>query len=446
MESNTHKPTAVYLIIKDACILTMDAKRPVLYNSAIAIDNHRIAAIDDTNTILKQYAAEQVIDATDCIIIPGLINAHTHIPMSYFKGLADDLPLDKWLNEYIWPLEGKLVKPDFVYDATLHGAAEMVKNGITLASDMYFEGDAMARAFIKAGVRCIIGEPLIEESGKTPLQDIGKLALDLLNKYKGNPLLDFSLAPHAIYTNGRDVLERCAEIAFEQNLLVHMHLSESRKEVEDCHNIQGTSPVFYLQDIGLLDTKLILAHGIWIKEEEMPLLAEKNASVVICTESNLKLGNGFTPIKNYLKHKVNLCFGTDGVASNNNLDLLAEMDLTAKVHKAIYYDPTFLPAELVLAMATINAAKAIHKQDELGSLEAGKLADITVLDCGNVEGQPLHNPYSQVVYALGGKAVRDVIINGEIVLRNKRLTRLDEAELVSKAKYYKAVIEKELPR
>jgi 5-methylthioadenosine/S-adenosylhomocysteine deaminase len=442
--------TSVSTIVKNALILTMDGNFSVIENGAIAIREDKIAAIGTTESILAKYTSEQTIDAGDCIVIPGLINAHTHIPMTYFKGLADDIPLNPWLNDYIWPMEKIFVVPetkeahDFVYYATLHGAAEMLRNGITFANDMYFKGEDMARAFIKAGVRCIIGEPLIENGKETNLKDIGKLALSLRKQYKGSPLLDFSLAPHAIYTNPRDVLVRCAEVAREQNMLVHMHISEAEQEPKQCLDEHGKLPIPYLQEIGLLKTRLIMAHGVYVTEGEMELLAESGAAMAICTESNLKLANGFAPIRKYLQHKVRICFGTDGVASNNNLDLLSELDFTAKVHKALAKDPTFLPAEQMLRMATVEAAKALNKDEDIGSLEPGKKADLVILDYSGVEAQPLHNPYSQVIYALGGRAVRDVIIHGEVVLKDKKLTRLDEAELVGKAKEYRAKIRKEL--
>lgn len=436
----------VSLIIKHAVILTMDEKHSVLEDGAIAINGNRIEALGSTTKIEQNYAPEQLIDASGCIIIPGLINAHTHIPMTYFKGLADDLPLNKWLFDFIFPLEKTLVDSRFVYDATLHGAAELIRNGITLANDMYYQAAAMAEALTRAGLRCIIGDPIIDTDvqAKAALSEIGRHALDLNQKYRDNPLLDFSLAPHAIYTSTRAELEKCAEVALQHDLLVHMHISEAEHEVSDCLKEHGKLPVLYLQDVGLLNCKLILAHGIWVTETEMDLLAQTGTAIAICTESNLKLANGFAPIFNYLKHKVRCCFGTDGVASNNNQDLLAELDLTAKVHKNINHDPTFLPAEQMLSMATIEAARAVHKDTVLGSLEAGKLADLIILDCNSVEAQPLYNPYSQVIYALGGKAVRDVVINGQIVLKDKQFTTLDEEEMIATAQKYKAMIKKEL--
>lgn len=445
-----NKSQNVSLLIRHAQILTMDADLTVFEDGAIAVSGNKITAVGNTVDLEQLYIAEQIIHAAGCIVIPGLINAHTHIPMTYFRGVADEKIFDTWLNKIIWPLEQKFVIPEtkkaheFVYNATLHGAAELIRNGITLANDMYFKGEDMVRAFIKAGLRCIVGEPLIEEGKETNLNEIGKLALDLKKEYMDNPLLDFSLAPHAIYTNNREVLERCAEVAQEHNMLVHMHISEADWEKDYCLNKYSKKPIEYLEEIGLLNTKIILAHGIHVDKAEMKILAKHNASIAICTESNLKLANGFAPISNYLKLKVRLCFGTDGVASNNNQDLLAELDLTAKVHKNINHAPTFLPAEQMLKMATMEAAKAVHKDSEIGSLEIGKLADFVILDCNTVEAQPLYNAYSQVIYALGGRAVRDVIINGKLVLKDKKLTTLDETEILATAQKYKAMIKKEL--
>ncbi|MFO7659867.1 MAG: amidohydrolase family protein [Candidatus Cloacimonadaceae bacterium] len=443
-----NKPQNVSLLIRHAHILTMDAGNEVFEDGAIAVSGNKITAIGNTVDLEQLYIAEQTIDAAGCIVIPGLINAHTHIPMTYFRGLADDMEFNEWLFGFIIPLEQKLVDHDFTYDATLHGAAELIKNGITLANDMYFESEAMAQAITKAGLRCIIGDPVLGTALKNDddIRKLGSAAIINSKKYKTNPLLDFSLAPHAISTNNKAILQMCTEVALQNDLLVHMHLSETMTDINICRRKYSSRPVHFLRDIGLLDARIIMAHGIRVNEEEMDILSEHNASIAICTESNLKLANGFAPISNYLKHKVRCCFGTDGVASNNNQDLLAELDLTAKVHKNINHDPTFLPAEQMLKMATIEAAKAVHKDSEIGSLETGKLADLVILDCNAVEAQPLYNPYSQVIYALGGRAVRDVIINGKLVLRDKKLTTLDETEILATAQKYKAMIKKELKK
>jgi len=437
---------SVSTIISNATILTMDKCRSVIEKGAIAINKDTIVAIGKTESILQNFQTAELIDADDCIVIPGLINAHSHLPMTYFRGVADDLPLEKWLYSYIWPLEKQFITPGFVYDASLHGAAEMVKNGITLTKDMYFHGSEIAAALTKVGMRGMIGEAILDfklvETGG--LEHIGKYAVHMEKTHKNNPLINFTISPHAIYSCSTRTLERCVSMALDHDLLMQTHLSETEQEVLDCQKAHNSLPVHYLKDIGMLATKLVIAHGIWVSEEEMELLAEHDTSVAICTESNLKLAAGFAPLSNYFKHKVRCCFATDGVASNNNLDLLAELDFTAKLHKTINHDPTFLPAEQALGMATSEAAKALHRFDELGSLEVGKKADLVVLDCNSVEGQPLHNPYSQVVYALGGRAVHDVVINGEVVLRHKKLTQVDEQEIIAKAKEHAKLIQREL--
>ncbi|MDP2402010.1 MAG: amidohydrolase family protein, partial [Actinomycetota bacterium] len=319
------------LIISGGTILCLDARMQVLTDSCIAISAGRIT--DILPQAQQKYAAQEVLDASGCIIIPGLINAHTHIPMTYFRGLADDLPLMKWLQEYIWPLESKLVKTQFVFDASLHGAAEMLKNGIVLANDMYFHGEEIARALSQAGMRGIIGEAVIQTLlPKDGSIGIGQKTLELKEAFSGNPLVDFAITPHSIYTCDRNTLEKCTEVALANDLLVHIHLSETKAERESCIESHGKKPVEYLAEIGMLKARTILAHGIWIDEQEMKILSQNRISVATCLESNLKLVSGILPMQKYHKARVNICLGTDGVASNNNLDLFAEMDMNAKLH------------------------------------------------------------------------------------------------------------------
>ncbi|MDZ4181810.1 MAG: amidohydrolase [Candidatus Cloacimonadaceae bacterium] len=434
------------ILIRGGSILCMDEGMRVLEDHEIAIKAGKIVSILPQGS--ESSTAAQIIDATDCIIIPGLINAHTHVPMTYFRGLADDLPLNIWLNEYIWPLEAKLLKRDFIHDAALHGAAEMIKSGITMTHDMYFNMPAIADACSKAGLRAIIGEAIIQfgEPDQAALKAIGSRMLEQKAAYSSDPLIDFNLSPHAIYTCSRKTLERCAEVALEHDIHLHMHLSESKSEVENCVKEHGLKPVHYLKQIGMLQCRNVFAHGVWVDEDEMDILAQSRSSIAICSESNLKLCSGIAPLKSYHDHGINTCFATDGVASNNNLDLLAEMDLTAKLHKTMSGDPAFLPATEALKMATCNAAKALGVFEQRGSIEPGKDADISILALDELHTQPIYNPYSHVVYALGSRAVRDVIINGASVLRNRTLVKVDEAALIATAKHYKAIVSKELAR
>lgn len=428
------------LIIKGGTILTLNGRMEVLEDHCLVICSGKISRILPLAEL--QIEATEIIDATGCLVMPGLINTHSHLPMTYFRGLADDLPLDTWLNNYIWPLEAKLIDHDFVFDASLHGAAEMIHSGITLTNDMYFQMSAIADACSLAGLRVIVAEAMIDSKpgGEIASQSIGRKVLELRESYRDNPLVDFSLAPHAIYTCSEGTLRRSAEIALQHDLLLHMHLSETKFERDSCLQTHLKSPVQYLRDLGVLEARCVFAHGVWVDEVEMGILASAKASIALCTDSNLKLASGIAPIKAYLEKGVRLSLATDGVASNNNLDLLAEMDFTAKLHKVINHDPAFLPAESLVRMCTIEAARALGKGDELGSLEEGKAADLLVLNLQELEAQPLYNPYSHLVYALNSHSIRDVVIAGKPVLRAHKLVNLDETELISRAQSYKARI------
>ncbi len=426
------------IIIKHGTILTMDRDLSILTNHLIAISEDRISAIEPLAG--PEATADTVIDATDCIVLPGLINAHTHLPMSFMRGLADDLPLDKWLNEYIWPAEEKLLSDPFIFDATLYGAAEMIRGGTTMINDMYFNGEQMGRALVKAGLRGIIGEAVTDLILPYGKDRIGEYAVEMNEKFASSKLVEFSVAPHAIYSCSEDNLRRCAQAALDNDLLLHIHISESENERLNCLKTQGIRPVEYLLRTGFLDARTILAHGIWVDKEELALLAKHNISVATCTESSLKLCSGILPLKDYHDSGVNVCLATDGAASNNNLDLFTEMDITAKIHKMMTNDPAFLPAREVVKMVTCNAARALYKDHELGSLMPGYLADITIVALDTLNSQPIFNPYSHLVYALNSHNVRDVIIDGVLVLQNRKLTSMNEEELLVTAKHYQEKI------
>lgn len=435
------EPWTADILITGGTILCLDEDMRVLEGHAIAIQEGKIEDIFPLGS--RNYSARQSIDASGCIVMPGLINAHTHLPMTYFRGLADDLPLKAWLEDYIWPLEGRLLDGDFVRKASLHGAAEMIKNGITQIHDMYFHMASIADACTQAGLRAIIGEAVIEghaNSGSSP----GGKVIDLRRAYRDNPLVDFDLSPHSIYACSRQTLQKCMRVAADEGILLHMHLSEAKHEVGDCLREHGVKPVQYLKEIGFLDLPAVYAHGVWLDPEEISLLAESPASIAVCSESNLKLASGILPLKGLLEAGVNLCFATDGVASNNDLDILAEMDLTAKLHKAVNGDPSFLPASRVLQMATLDAAKALGVGDRRGSLEPGKDADICILSLAGLECQPVYNPYSHVVYVLGSRHVRDLLIAGEPVLRDGKLIRVDEGEILATSAEMRAKVLREL--
>ncbi len=433
-------PRKVDLLIEGGTILCLDSTLRILNHHGIAIDQGKIVCLYPLGE--SEYEADTKLDASDCIVMPGLINAHSHLPMTYFRGLADDLPLDKWLHEYIWPLEARMLDSELIYHASLHGAAEMIKSGITQTHEMYFDMPAIADGCSKAGLRAMIGEAICEmKTDSAELKDcLGQKVLQLRQRYAGNHLIDFNLAPHSIYACSRQTLQKCVQLAREHNILLHMHLSETKAEVEQCRSLTGLKPVFYLKEIGMLECPAVYAHGIWVEPDEIDLLADSPSSIALCTESHLKLSSGIVPLSSYLDRGVNVCLATDGVASNNNLDLFSEMDFTAKLHKVVNNNPSFLPAREVLKMATINAARALGVAEQRGSLEAGKDADLCILSLDELQCQPIYNPYSHVVYAMSSRNLRDVIIAGEIVLRQGKLTRVDEAEIIRTAKSYQAKI------
>ncbi|HPN41291.1 MAG TPA: amidohydrolase family protein [Candidatus Cloacimonadota bacterium] len=435
------QPAIADLIVKGGTIITMDPAAPELENHSLAVKDGKIAAIYPSSETF--WSAPEILDASDCLLIPGLINTHSHLPMTYFRGLADDLPLDIWLREYIWPMEAKILNAQVIRDATLHGACEMLKNGISMSHDMYFNMPAIADACTEAGLRVIIGEAVIDarvSDGSLP----GTQIRELRQRYKDNPLVDFDLPPHSIYSCSRSTLEKCIQAARELDMLLHIHLSETEAEVQNCLKEQGKRPVHYLNELGMLDQRVLLAHAIWVDASEIEVLAAKGVSIASCTDSNLKLSSGILPLKSYLDQGVNVSLATDGVASNNDLDLLSELGNTARLHKAINRDPAFLPAKEALKLVTINAAKALGVEHLRGSLEVGKDADICVMELNDLQSQPLYNSYSHLVYALGSRHVRDMVVAGRVVLRNGQLTQADETELVATAKAYGLRIKAEL--
>ena len=425
------------LLINNGLVLDFDKNSEI---NSIAINDGKILEIG--KDLVHRYEAKQIIDATNKIVMPGFVNTHSHVAMSYFKGMADDLPLQEWLTKHIWPTEAKFLSAEFVEDAALHGCAEMIKNGITTFSDMYFFGDQTAKSAEKIGIRAVLGEGVLDfpVANYKNADEIFAYIKKMHSKYKTSDLIDFAVAPHAIYTCGKENLIKAKELALKLRILLHIHLSETKKEVADCVNITGMRPVEYLNSVGFFEGDVVVAHAIWLDENEQRILANNNCSIAINTSSNLKLASGLNSFKSYVEYGVNLSIGTDGVASNNNLSMLQEISLTAKLQKALNDDPTVLPAKEMIKIATIGGAKALNKTDQIGSIEVSKKADLILIDINNIEAQPMYDPYSHLVYSLSSEQIKDVIINGKIVVRNRKLINIDENELIEKAKYYKDTI------
>ncbi|MCF7859267.1 MAG: amidohydrolase family protein [Candidatus Cloacimonetes bacterium] len=427
------------ILIKNGLILHFDKETQT---ESIAISNGKILEIG--KNLDRKYQANRIIEAENKIVIPGFVNTHTHAAMSYFKGLADDLPLHEWLSQHIWPAEAKFLSPEFVEDASLYGCAEMIKNGITCFNDMYFFGDQTAKSAEKVGIRAVLGEGVLDFSAANHknADEILSLINEMHQKYLDNQLIDFAVAPHSIYTCGKANLIKARDLANKLGLLVHIHISEAKQEIEDSLTKNGVRPVEYLHSFGFFEGDTIAAHAIWLDEEEKLILAETNTSVAINISSNLKLACGFMSLKNYIDKGINLSIGTDSVASNNNLSIFQEMSLISKLQKSINEDPTLLPAKDILQIATLGGAKALGKSNMIGSLETGKRADIILVDVQNIQAQPLYDPFSQLVYSLNSENIKDVIVNGKIVMLDRILVNIDELELIEKAKYYQNIIKK----
>jgi 5-methylthioadenosine/S-adenosylhomocysteine deaminase len=375
-------------------------------------------------------------------LIPGLVNLHTHAAMTLMRGLADDRALMDWLQHYIWPVEARLVSADFVHDGTLLACGEMLRGGITCFNDMYFHPEAAARAALAAGMRASLGIIVFEMASAyaADAQDYLSKGLATRDELKGEPLLSFCVAPHAPYTVSDRTFERIAMLQGELELPLHMHVHETRDEIEQGLARHGVRPLARLQGLGLVDANLIAVHALHLTPQESELLAEKGVHIAHCPSSNLKLASGFDPPSRLLAAGVNVGLGTDGAASNNRLDLFAEMRLAALLAKGAAGDPTRLPAQSVLEMATVRAARALGIDDRVGTLAPGKLADMTAVDLGALELAPCYDPLSHLVYAAGREHVTHVWVGGELRVENGNLTRLDPRDLAAKAAHWKEKI------
>lgn len=426
------------LIIKGGTIVSMNPSYELFEDTAICIKDGLIQKICPTSEIDGEAA--EVIDAEGHLVTPGFVNCHSHLPMTYLRGLADDLPLFTWLNEHIWPMEGKLLSSTFVYDSSLHGIAESILNGVTTTADFYFLSEETAKAMTKVGMRGVLSRTFIDPNGERGIDEHIQFLKRMDEEYRDNPLIDWAIAPHAIYTVSSNLLKQSAEYALAEDKLLHIHLSETKKEVEDCLKEHGKRPLHYLADLGFLELKALFAHGVHLDESELKLMEGTNLAVSVCTNSNLKLVSGFAPLKLMEEHNICYGIGTDGVASNNKLDILEELSTTAKLHKALNEDPVFLPAKEAFAKLTIEAARALGKDKLIGSLEEGKAADILLIDHRKLFSSPLYDPYSHLVYAIGREQITDVFISGNRVLKNRRLTTVCEEDIYRTALSYKEKI------
>jgi 5-methylthioadenosine/S-adenosylhomocysteine deaminase len=429
-------PQAADLMIAARWVVPVEPAGSVLGDHAVVVRAGRIVQVMPAAAARLAYSAAQVLNLPAHVLLPGLINLHTHAAMTLMRGLADDLPLMQWLNEHIWPAEAKHVCPDFVYDGTLLACAEMLKGGVTCFNDMYFFPEHAARAVLDTGMRAALGMICIEfpTSYASDAQDYLRKGLAVRDRYRAEPLLSFCLAPHAPYTVSDRSFEQIATYAGELEVPIHMHLHETEDEIRESVTRYGVRPLARMHRLGLLGPGLIAVHAVHLTDQEIDLLAMQGASVAHCPSSNLKLASGIAPIARFAERGLNTGFGTDGAASNNRLDLFEEMRLAALLAKAASGRASSVPAESALHMATLGAARALGLDDSLGSLAPGKLADLIAVSLDTVSLSPVYHPISHLVYAAGREDVSHVWVAGRLLLDEGRLTGLDETQLRAKAR------------
>jgi len=438
--------TAGNVLILGGTVVTMDASRRVIENGAIAVKKGTIVEVGTAPDLRKKYPRLSLIFTDGKVIIPGLINTHTHVPMTLFRGISDDLDLNDWLTKYIFPAEAKNVDEQFVRAGTRLGLAEMIRGGTTTYCDMYYFEDAIAEETKKAGVRGVLGETIIQfpvADNKTPGEAM-VYTERFIKKWQNDALIVPALAPHAPYTVSTDHLKAIRAMSDKYNAAVVTHVAETKKERDDINKQYGKTPVEYLESIGFLTNRTIAAHSVWLTDNEIDIYKTRGVGSAHCPQSNMKLASGVAPVPAMLVKDVAVGLGTDGAASNNDLNMWEEMDTAAKLHKQFSGDPKTLPAEQAFEMATIRGARALHLDKITGSLEAGKRADIVIVDADDLNQTPSFNVYSSLVYATKADDVCTVIINGRIIMLDRRLLTLDESAIKKAANAYRDKIIKSL--
>jgi 5-methylthioadenosine/S-adenosylhomocysteine deaminase len=422
------------ILIAGGILLTMAAPGEIIEDPIIGIRDGKILFVEK-GPFPGGFTPEarEVIDATGSLVMPGLVNAHTHLPMVLFRGLADDLPLTRWLNDHIFPAEDRFINRDTVYAGSMLAIAEMMLSGTTTFCDGYFFETAVAGAAIDCGIRGVVAQGFIDfpTRDRSDTSQHREHAKNFIRKWQNrSPLITPSLVCHSPYTCTPDTLRTIKTVTTEARIPFQIHLAETCEEVVLLRERYGKKPVHHLRDLDLLDEETIAAHCIWLEEDELDILAALGVKVAHDPESNMKLGAGVAPIPAMLSRGIDVGLGTDGCASNNNLDLFGEMGMCAKLHKVFSADPTALPAEKVVEMATIGGARVLGMADRIGSIVPGKCADIILLDMKKPHLTPLYNPFSQIVYAASGADVSTSIIGGMIVMRDRRLLTIDPGQVM----------------
>ena len=423
-------------LICGGTVVTMDEQDTIYQDGAVAVKGDSIAAAGPRTELEQDYAAKERLDYPTGLILPGLINSHTHAAMTCFRGIADDMELMPWLNDYIFPVEAQNVDPELVYWGSLLGCAEMIKSGTTTFSDMYIFEAETARAAKQAGMRCLLGEVLFDfpsPSSPTPADGLAYTE-ELIQTWADDPLVNIMVEPHSLYTCSPDLFRSAKVLADRYGTLLATHLLENITEAKQLREKLGMSAVRFLADNGLLNERFFAFHCVVMDDEDIAIFADRGSKVVYNPESNMKLASGVAPVTAMLKRGICVGLGTDGCASNNNLDLFQEMDTAAKLEKVARLDSTIMPARTVLRMATCDGARVLGLERLVGSLEKGKKADLCVLDMNKPHLTPLYNAYSHLVYAVNGADIDTVLINGRVVMRNRQLLTIDEQEIMAQVR------------
>ncbi len=435
-------PREVSLVVTGGWVVTSDASNRVLSPGAIAIDGREIVGVGTPEAIAAQFVGRESLDASGHVVLPGLINTHTHAPMVLYRGLADDLALMEWLQKYIFPAEAKTVGPEFVRAGTRLAALEMIRSGTTTYADMYYFEEEIARITKEAGIRGVLGQTIIEfpsPDAKTPSEGIAR-AEAFLREWASDELIVPAIAPHAMYTLDTATLKAVRAVADRQRAPVIIHLAETRDEVKIARERYKTTPVQYLERIGFWGPRTIAAHGIWLTPADIRVLARRHVGLAHNPESNMKLASGTAPVIDLRKASIPVGLGTDGAASNNDMDMFEAMRQAALLHKLTSGDPRALPAATAVRMATIEGARVLGLDQEVGSLEPGKRADLIVVSMSAARQTPTYDPVSHLVYVTRGDDVRSTIVNGRFVMRDRHVVTLNEREVLDDARAWSAKV------
>jgi len=429
-------PREVDLVVTGGTVITVDSSGRIIPSGAVAIDGSDIAAVGTADTVAKQFRGRETINASGQIVLPGLINTHTHAPMVLYRGLADDLPLMEWLNNYIFPAESKTVSPEFVRAGTRLAALEMIESGTTTFADMYYFEEEIARETRRAGLRGVLGQTIIQfpvADAKTPADALAR-AEAYITEFRSDSLITPAVAPHALYTLDGPTLKAARELAKRLNVPTLIHLAESKDETKVAEERLASSPVAYLESLGFLGPGVLAAHGVWVNDADMQVLKMRGVGISHNPESNMKTASGVAPVPAYLRAGIAVGLGTDGAASNNDLDMFEAMRVAALLHKHETVDPTALSARTVVEMATIRGARALGMETRIGSLEPKKKADLITVSVSGARQTPMYDPLSHLVYVIHGDDVRNTIVNGKVLMRDRKVLTLDETAILAEAR------------